>query len=58
MKVVSTHVDDGRLVIVVEKRDGMTLYELAAAEIAIEAARGCPVDVVTNTMIPPLYEIT
>jgi hypothetical protein len=34
----------------------MTLWELAAAEIAIEAALGCPVDVVTDGMIPPLRE--
>jgi fructose-1,6-bisphosphatase/inositol monophosphatase family enzyme len=54
MMVLSTHVADGRFLVVVEKRDGMTLWELAAAEIAIEAALGCPVDVVTDGMIPPL----
>jgi hypothetical protein len=51
VRVVDAQVVDDKLVIVVAGDPGMSLYDLAAAERAIEAAFVCEVDVVTERMI-------
>jgi predicted nucleotidyltransferase len=41
----------GTLVIIIEPPPGASLYDLAAAELAIEKVLGCKVDVVTREMV-------
>jgi hypothetical protein len=52
MKPLSAHVRDNRLVIVVDAPDRTSYYDLSAAELAVGAALGCDVDVVTEAMLP------